>query len=123
MQGALDVLVTCTSSWTWPAEAPPDAGTTVTFPVPALQAEALPPLVVELPDEVVGREVVLDVVVRLDVVLDEVEVALVDDALVDVDTAGVGVGLELQPADTSNPAVTPSPPHTRPSLTSRMTST
>ena len=95
------------------------------FPVPALQAVVLPPLVVELPEDVVGREVVLDVVVRLDVELDGLEVELVD-----VETAGAGAGgLELHPASASRPTITGTvtptarPVHTRPKPTVRMTPT
>ena len=93
--------------------------------MPDSQTVPLPPLVVELPEDVVGREVVLDVVVRLEVVLPVLDGLA--DVEVDVDTAGVGAGgLELhapRPATTIRVAAAASPVHTRPSLTSRIPST
>lgn len=89
------------------------------FPVPALHAVTDPPLVVEVPDDVFGRDVV--VVDRLDV---ELEVADVEEVPLEVDTTGVG-GLELHAPSAAiavRVAAAPSPVHTRPSPTCRMAS-
>lgn len=93
------------------------------FPVPALQAVVLPPLVVELPEVVVGRVVVLDVV-RLEVGLPVVDVLDgLADVEVDVDTAGAGVGLELHapsPTTVARPAAAATPLHTPANQTVRI---